>query len=91
MSRDPFNASSILDPMIAQAEAACDRYRQDLERRHPSDTAYPRRRARLASMEMTLERLKAQRARKAAIVSKPDFEGQPLGLAGPPTAARSDP
>ena len=44
--------------MIVQAEAACDRYRQNLERRHGSDTSYGRRRARLALMELTLERLK---------------------------------
>lgn len=72
MSKDAFNARSILDPMIVQAEAACDRDRQDLERRHSSDTSYGRRRARLALMELTLQRLKTQRAGKAAPVAPPE-------------------
>lgn len=48
--------------MIARAEAACERYRKALEREGINTLAKFGRRQRLAMMEGTLARLKAQRA-----------------------------
>ena len=62
MPDDRVNAALILDEMIASAEAARDRYRLRLKLGPKGDRGWPQRRARLATMERTLERLKAQRA-----------------------------
>lgn len=73
MRSDASNAELILDEMIAHAEAAHDRYRQRFELAAQGDRGWRQRRAQLATMEVTLERLKAQRAGNVALVARPEF------------------
>ncbi len=52
---------TMLELMIARAEAACQRYRCSAQRDHPSEHVVRSRRQALQQMEIALSRLQAER------------------------------